>query len=99
LTDKLETFVGSGGSQLSGGQKQRIAIARALLKNPKLLLLDEATSALDNVNEGEILKTLRSMQSEYMTISVTHRKRVLGICDKVYQLQDDGSEAIEIQIR
>jgi ABC-type bacteriocin/lantibiotic exporter with double-glycine peptidase domain len=61
------------------------------LKKPKLLLLDEATSALDTVNESEILKTLRMIRSEYTTISVTHRKRVLGICDKIFELKEDGS--------
>lgn len=85
LPDKLDTFVGSGGSQLSGGQKQRIAIARALLKKPKLLLLDEATSALDRTNEQEILATIAKMEKEFQSISITHRKRVLNTCDKVYR--------------
>jgi ATP-binding cassette subfamily B (MDR/TAP) protein 1 len=58
LENKLDTQVGSAGSQMSGGQKQRLCIARAILKNPKILLLDEATSALDRANELSIQRTL-----------------------------------------
>ncbi len=73
LEKKLDTYVGSLGSQMSGGQKQRLCIARAILKNPKILLLDEATSALDRANELSIQKTLDQVSQGRTTIVVAHR--------------------------
>ena len=76
--------MGTGGSQLSGGQKQRIAIARALLKDPKVLLLDEATSALDRRNEKLIKSTLNTIAEEKITINIAHRVKTIMNCDKIF---------------
>lgn len=87
LEEKLETFVGMGGGQISGGQKQRIAIARALLKNPKILLLDEATSALDRRNEKLIQQTLDKLTDGLTTITVAHRVKSIMNCEVIYVLE------------
>ncbi len=73
LPEGLNTIVGERGIMLSGGQKQRIAIARAVLKNPRILVLDDALSSVDSVTEERILCHLKSIMAERTTILVTHR--------------------------
>jgi ATP-binding cassette subfamily B protein len=73
LPDGVETIVGERGIMLSGGQKQRIAIARAVLKNPRVLVLDDALSSVDSVTEARILDHLKGVMAERTTILVTHR--------------------------
>lgn len=86
--DQLNTLVGDRGIQLSGGQKQRIAIARAILKNPKILILDEATSSLDVESEKLVQDALNKLMKDRTTLIIAHRLTTIKDADNILVLEN-----------
>jgi len=85
----LDTYIGEGGVKVSGGEKQRLAIARSLLRNPRMLIFDEATSALDSITEDDIIQTIKgiSESKEHLVVMVAHRLSTIMHSDHIFVME------------
>ena len=88
LPETYETKVGERGFGLSGGQRQRIALARAIVRNPKILILDDALSAVDASTEEEIRNELQKVMNKMTTLIITNRVPTIELCDEVLFIED-----------
>lgn len=88
LDERFATKVGERGASLSGGERQRVALARVLLRKPKILVLDEATSSLDSLSEAAIMKTINSLNKDMTTIIIAHRLSTIKKCDRIFVMQN-----------
>jgi ATP-binding cassette subfamily C protein len=95
----LETIIGEGGTRLSGGERQRIAIARALLRRPRLLVLDEATNAIDIASESKLLERLAEFDPRPTIIMVSHRAESLVRCDQIATIERGRPPVVRLAAR
>ena len=93
LPESYETKVGERGYGLSGGQRQRIALARAILRKPKVLILDDALSAVDASTEEEIRNELKTVMKNMTTLIITNRAPTIELCDEVVFIEDGSVKA------
>ena len=94
LPEGYDTVLGERGSTLSGGQRQRIAIARAIIRDPRILILDDASSAIDSKTENEIQKAIYSVSRGRTTILITHRVAQIRHADKIVLIKDGKIMAV-----
>ena len=90
MAQGLDTIAGERGTLVSGGERQRIALARAMLRTPRLLLLDEATSALDSASECCVLMRLAALRPRPTIVVIAHRRENLNLCDRVIVVESEG---------
>jgi ATP-binding cassette subfamily C protein len=95
LAEGLDTVVGERGSLLSGGQRQRIAIARALVRRPRLLLLDEATTALDPETEAAVCASVARLRGEMTILAISHEPALVEMADRVWRVENGTAKRVD----
>ena len=94
LPNGIEEPIFDRGIRFSGGERQKLALARALYTDPEILLLDEPTTGLDLYSEKELLSSINQIKGSMIIIIISHKKEVLKICEKVYELSNGGLKKI-----